>query len=157
LSDGIDISVAGLPAVEQCLLRWANPPVQQLLADMGATVEKETAHRIDSEKRSPEGEQWAPWARPKGHSSAGAESVGWALSGHSLLERTKRLLRSLQDDVGKIPVETDAVDVGTAVPYAPWLQAGVPGRMPARPFLGISDGNATELERIVDRFFGALA
>lgn len=64
--------------------------------------------------------------------------------GLRILERTGRLRRSISPRI-----EGGALLASTRVPYAAAHQRGVPGRLPARPFLALTPGDVAEVEQSV--------
>ncbi|MEE7478427.1 phage virion morphogenesis protein [Methylobacterium hispanicum] len=103
---------------------------QGLLALVGGLVQRQTVTRIRSEKTSPDGAAWAAWAR----STAARKKKG-----SGLLVDTGRLMGSISASVAG-----DTAVIGTNVFYGGYLQEGT-SKMPARPFLGLSNANESEL------------
>lgn len=130
----------------------------ELLSSIGALGEDQTRRRISDEKTGPDGSAWP----------ANAE-------GTSILHRTgQHLLQSIS-----WMQSGDVVEWGAAWEFAHIHQFGavilpkaakrlsflLGGRrvfarrvtIPARPFLGISEANAKEIEQLVSDFFGGLS
>lgn len=105
---------------------------RELMQTIGKGVEVQTKYRIANEKTGPDGSHWAPW------------SPGYATtrnSSHSLLIDSHDLFDSI---TGRAVTSTDAL-ISSAMPYAGTHQFGRDG-IPARPYLGLSDENATDIE-----------
>jgi phage virion morphogenesis protein len=96
-------------------------------------VEHQTAVRIHFEKRAPDGKPWAPWS-PR---YARTRKPGL----HSLLMDTWAMVDERLDSKSTATTAT----VFDTAPYAGFHMTGT-RRMPARPFLGISDANARDIE-----------
>lgn len=92
---------------------------------VGELVRVQTRHRIEREKKAPDGAAWAPW------SAAYAKTRG---PQHSLLIDTRDMVDGLDMQFSG----PDAI-VSSDRPYAGKNQA-------TRPFLGLSDANAVEVE-----------
>ena len=110
----------------------------EALANIGGLVESQTRARFD-ERVSPEGDAWAAWSegyaatRKKGQtllvaSGAFRDSIAWDLTGDALRVGSNMVFAALHQEGG-----TDDMDPGAAA-------------VPARPYLGLSDENVTEIE-----------
>lgn len=125
----------------------SGPAREQLLEVLGAEVESQTRRRLAEEKTGPDGKAWPAWSDAYAATRHG---------GHSLLEDEGHLRDSIQ-----FLVHPDEVEIGTNLVYGAihqWGGAGVgkPG-LPERPYLGVSDENAADLEAVLSRFVsGAL-
>lgn len=113
-----------------------------MMALIAVLVQRQTEMRIRSEKTAPDGTPWAGWSKSYG-SSKGAR-------GRGLLVRTGRLMGSIMAS----NTDTQAI-IGTNVEYAPFLQLGTK-KMPARPFLGVSKANGTEIETAMENYIKRL-
>jgi phage virion morphogenesis protein len=119
-----------------------------LLDVVGNQVEAQTRVRLSEEKHAPDGAAWPDWS---------PEYAATRHGDQSLLEGEGDLLGSI-DHV----VTGDEVEIGSNLIYARPHQEGADFsivrnkahvRIPARPYLGLSDKNEAELERtIVDWF-----
>lgn len=133
------------PALKQRLSQIArridNP--QELMSEIGEYMVRSTQNRILRQKVDPDGNPWAPLAestvRRKGHSS--------------ILFETGELAKSIQvERSGKtFTVITSDVD------YADYMQEGFTHwrsgkRVPARPFMGISQANNQRIVRMIRNF-----
>ncbi len=103
---------------------WCMAPESAAQA-VGLLVVQQTKHRINTEKKAPDGTAWAPW------SASYAKTRG---PQHSLLIDT----RDMVDGIDMQFSGPDAV-VSSDRPYAGKNQK-------TRPFLGLSDANAAEVE-----------
>lgn len=106
---------------------WCMSPESASQA-VGELVRTQTKHRIEREKKAPDGTAWAPW------STAYAKTRG---PQHSLLIDTRDMVDGLDMQFSG----PDAV-ISSDRPYAGKHQDG-PHK---RPFLGLSDANAAEVE-----------
>ena len=105
-----------------------------LMETLGTLVEGQTKRRIVAEKTSPDGAAWP---------SLKAATIA-RKSSKSILVDTGRLLGSISHTSSG-----SSATVGTNVAYAGFLQSGT-RKMPARPFLGISEANMSEIRSAVD-------
>lgn len=139
----IEIIPSGLEALNgriNRLLRGLKDP-KPLLWDLAQAGENQTRRRISDEKQGPNGERWPEW------------SPGYAATrhgGHSLLESTGDLLDSLTAFA-----DAQVAGWGTNMKYAATHQFGRDA-IPARPYLGVSDENLTELLDIAERWLDRL-
>jgi len=129
---------------------------RDLLDQIGIGLAENTRLRF-SDGVSPDGEAWVQSLRAK-------------LQGGETMRDTGALMNSISHFVG-----TDFVEVGTNIPYGPWLHFGaviqakngeylrfrVPGgawaskrevTLPARPWLGISEDDEEEIVDIITAF-----
>ncbi len=108
------------------------PRTRELWEALGEDIVAQARARIVRDKADPDGVAWAPW------------SDGYQGSG-SLLFDSGELLDSLQ-----AAPEADQLEVGSDLIYAGHHQR-------SRPFIGVGDRDALELERrVVDLLEGAL-
>lgn len=130
-----DVSVAA-----DALGRLNEAQLGQLMYEVGALIEDQTKLRIADEKTSPEGEPWAPWsARYAGTRNATNSRR------HSLLVGEG----DLRDSIQNFTTGQEAV-VGSNLIYAATHQFGDASRnIPARPYLGLSADNRTDIEDLV--------
>jgi len=127
------------------LARLSPDLLAQIADEIGSLVEDQTKRRIEDEKTAPDGTPWAPWSP----SYAARLKKRNASSARSLLVGVGDLRESIQNLV----VGTDVM-VGTNLVYAAIQQAGGDTSaghppIPARPYLGLSIENATEIEDLV--------
>jgi phage gpG-like protein len=123
-----------------------------LLKGVGRLIQQQTRERIYSEKTSPTGQRWAP-----------------NRSGTSVLLRSRELVRSID-----FAFSGQQVVVGSGLPYALIHQLGgtiepkkakrlvfrtgngivfaMKVQIPARPYLGVSEGNAADILAETARF-----
>lgn len=116
--------------------RLANLNALGLMTAVGALVEAQIKRRIASEKTAPDGAKWAP-LKPSTVARKGSANI---------LVHTSRLLGSITH----IATTTTAI-AGTNVFYGVFHQGGT-SKMVARPFVGLSSENQSELERVVHAF-----
>jgi phage virion morphogenesis protein len=130
----ITIELQGLERARARLNVVATGQLKRTVLEMaGVVVEGQTKRRIVAGKQSPDGQGWAPLA---------ASTVKRKGTDNILVD-TGRLLGSISHIVSG-----DQAIIGTNVAYAGHLQHGT-RKMPARPFLGLSDGDVSELERVI--------
>ena len=148
----VRIIASGFEEAAAVIARIAAPNVPQYLDELGALVTSQTQRRIRSEKTSTGGDAWKPNAE-----------------GTSILFQSGALDDSIHHEVGGSEVE-----VGSNMVYAGIHQYGgeiipksknalafsVGGEfvlakkvtMPARPYVGISAANATEIVSFTEAF-----
>lgn len=100
----------------------------ELLENVAGLLEAQTKRRISDEKTAPDGKGWREWSKQYARTRK---------PHHSLLIDTQALL----DDIAG-QVNDDAAVVGSSLVYA-----GRQHKM--RPFLGISNANEREIERVI--------
>lgn len=137
--------------ITEHMARLENLDKSGLLEAIGAELESQTRRRIQEEKKSPDGEDWAEWS---------ATHAATRHGGQSLLQGEGNLLDSIQ-----FVVTGDQVEVGSNMVYAGVMQYGakqgefgrssrngpIPwGDIPAREYLGISDENAADIVAVAN-------
>ena len=105
---------------------------RELLEAAGQLGESQTKARIAAGGPAPDGEAWAEWSR---------DYAATRHSGQGLLFSEGALL----DDIAARPPSSDAVAWGSGLIYARVHQEGYED-IPARPYLGISEGDAQAFE-----------
>jgi len=140
---GVTLQIHGLDKVNAMLDRFA-ASIQgrrpDLLAAMGAEVESQTRRRIQDEKTSPAGGSWPGWSPRYAATRHGGQSLLQAGT------TQETLLNSLE-----CFADSDSAEVGSNKEYAAIHQFGgaeVGKAIPARPYLGVSDANAADLEQV---------
>lgn len=152
MSIGITIDTGSLEALDARIRKLAHFELTTLLEGIGAELESQTRRRIEEEKTGPDGTPWKDWSESyasKKHGRRGHEPHQGELreaDGHSLLRLNGDLLDSIAFEVD---LWVHEVIWGSNLIYAAPNQA-------TRPFLGISDSNRDDLQRIVDDFLGGL-
>ena len=130
-SQGLDAAIAKMQAL-------AGFELAELVDDAGAVLESSTKRRINDEKSSPDGDAWAEWS---------GEYAETRHSGHSLLVGENDLLESVQN----YSAGSDVI-VGSNLVYAARRHFGgeeLGFNDPARPFLGVSGRDASDIEHLV--------
>ncbi|EGJ49047.1 phage virion morphogenesis protein [Desulfocurvibacter africanus] len=144
MSVSLQVDLSGVDRLAKRLERLRHLDTRTLLDEVGAAVESQTRRRITDEKEGPDGTPWPAW------------SPGYAETrhaGHSLLVGEGDLGDSVTYAVG---LGGDFVEAGTNLIYGAIHQfGGQAGRkraatIPARPYLGLSEGNESELASLVD-------
>lgn len=143
MSVSLQVDLSGVERLAKRLERLRHLDTRGLMDEVGAAVESQTRRRISDEKESPEGGPWQVWSER--------------------YQRTRKGDKSLLMDSGDLhdllthnPLGGDAVEVGSDRIYAAIHQfGGQAGRrgsatIPARPYLGLSEGNLDDLARLVD-------
>lgn len=143
----IEQQVEGLQAVADRLNRLTTAQYDELLEQVGATVESQTRRRLSTEKEAPDGSPWAPlsdqWAAKKAEHSSGG-----------MMEYQGQLMDSIS-----YRVSGDEVAIGTGLVYGAIHQLGgepVGLPIPARPYLGLSTDNANELNEVISAWLNQL-
>lgn len=145
----------------------------ELLESIGAVVESQTRRRISDEKRAPDGSAWVPWSADYAKTRHGNQS---------LLQGDGALLDSIEYQVQRNNVRvgsalayagvhqdgfSGAVQVpahirritqafGKALQFPVYQSVGAFTRqmdLPARPYLGLSSDNQTELLAVIGDFW----
>ena len=141
----ISIEITGLDPLIAKLERLARPDQVELMEQIGSLVESQTRNRIKNEKRAPDGTPWKKWSDEYSKTRHG---------GHSLLMNEGDLLDSIQWQVSG-----DSVEIGSNLVYARTHQLGRKvgrGRIPARPYLGLSAENRDEISEAIDSWLESL-
>lgn len=113
-----------------------------LLTRVGQMMVDTTVGRIVAVKEDPQGNPWAPWAAS---TRRARERAGTASRG--LLYNTGTLASSIY-----FAINGNSVVVSSTAPYAQYLQDGTP-KMPARPFLGIGEGEQDAIHTYMQNAF----
>lgn len=140
----IVVQMPDFEAAQARLRRLGNAHLDELFATIGSEVENQTRRRIQSEKTAPDGTPWTPWT--EGYKATRRR-------GKKLLQSEGHLLDSVQSHV--LP---EGVEVGSNLIYARIHQLGgepVNIPIPARPYLGLSAENASDIESLVGDFLEA--
>ena len=132
----IEITTRGVVNARRVLDRLSHFDTRDLLDNIGAVVETQTRRRLSEEKTDPEGQPWEPLSEryaawKEKHSSGG------------ILELEGDLIGSITHKPSH-----DAVQIGSNVLYSTAHQLGTED-IPERPYLGLSDDNADEVEEAV--------
>ena len=137
---GIQIDMRGLEGLQSRLDEIGGFDRRDLLEVIGATVESQTRRRIAEEKTSPDGDEWPVWSE---------KYAATRHSGHSLLIGEGDLLDSIVFVVG-----SGEVEVGSNLIYAATQHFGDEDRnIDAREWLGLSEDNEAELQRVINDWF----
>ncbi len=139
----IRINFAGLVPARRRLDRLSRARTSRLLDIIGSEVESQTRRRISEEKTAPDGAAWAPWSTSYAASRSPKGSM-LELEGH------------LRDSIS-YEVTQDAIIIGSNLAYAAVHQEGSvygplrkgQGRIPERPYLGVSDANLDDIGDVV--------
>ncbi len=130
---------ADFSAAARALARLNAEQLAMVADKIANLVEDQTKRRISDEKTSPDGARWVPWSEAYDETRNHAK--------HSLLvgEGNPGLLESIQNYSTGL-----AAIVGTNLAYGATHQFGSEdGSIPARPYLGLSADNRTEIEALV--------
>ena len=137
----------GLEDLAERLNQLASADYDDLLEQIGSTVESQTRRRLSEEKEAPDGSPWEPlsndWAARKSQRSSGG-----------MLEYQGHLLDSIA-----YQVTGDEVEIGTGLIYGAIHQLGgesVGKPIPARPYLGLSSDNENELNEVIEAWLNQL-
>ena len=137
---GLIYDFKGLSLIESRIKRLSCPQRTELLDIIGAEIESQVRRRIQDEKTSPDGTDWAAWS-----DSYAARRP----EGRTLLMSEDHML----DSITHLTMDKDSIEVGSNMIYAATHQYGDDDRnIPARPYLGISDDNEEDLIDAVDDY-----
>ena len=136
----IRYNMSGLQAFQTRLDKLIAADRTELLEGIGALLESSTQDRIASgEGEGPDGTPWDDWSEDYAASRR---------PGASLLYDSGDLERSIQFVVGG-----DLLQVGTPQIYGATHQFGDPDRgIPARPYLGLSEQDKTDIRELIADF-----
>jgi len=141
------INMPGIDRLNQAISKVAGLGGQDrkgLLDAIGGLIESQTQVRIEEEKASPDGKPWPEWSD---------DYAKTRHSGQSLLQNEGDLV----DDLSHRVIGTMAVETGVRVVYGPTQQFGDEDRgIPAREFLGYSEGNVDDLVALCDDYIAGL-
>lgn len=130
----VDLDRAALGRAEDVLARLADADLSALVYRIGQLVENQTERRIATEKAGPDGQFWPAWSDRYARTRS---------ERHSLLVGEGSLTGSIQNYT-----TGDSAVVGTNLIYGAIQQFGGNG-IPARPYLGLSADNRSEIEDLV--------
>lgn len=108
----------------------------EILDRVGKLEVKKAQNRVRATKKSPDGQNWAPWSYRTLRQRVRQGNVS-----KGLLNRTGNLLRSFRSKVVR-----NTLKIFSSVPYAKYLQRGT-RRMPARRFLGWDKTSTKDLTK----------
>lgn len=129
----VSLDTSDLDRIRRRLGVLVDPPLDQLLMQLGADLESSTRERLSVTKRDPAGAPWKPWSD---------DYAARRKKGGGLLDLTGQLI-----DTIAFELEDDGVSVGSELIYAMSHQEGDLDRgIPERKFLGISSEDAETLE-----------
>lgn len=145
----------------------------ELLDNIGQMVERQTRRRIMDEKTAPDGTPWAPWSASYAKTRHGGNSL--LMSGNGLLNSIEFQVEGDKVRIGSAlryaAVHQEGFDgavsvsphqrlitqaFGKALKFPVYQSVGSFARqmaIPARPFLGLSDENQTELLTVIGDFW----
>lgn len=136
------VKFPGLARFQAALMRVSKFRRSVLLDQMGDLMLQQNRRHLDTEKESPDGEQWAPLSPEYAARKGGGE----------LLEESGSLLDSLTAQSG-----SDGVSLGSDLLYAAVHLYGDEERgIPARPYLGFSDDDLEELGEVAEQYLRGL-
>lgn len=139
MSGDLIIDLRQLLPLRRRLTLLSNLRLQRLFDVLGGELENQTRRRISSEKTDPDGETWDEW-------SEAYEKVRPQKGG--LLDLDGGLVDSIAHETS-----SDAITVGSNLVYALVHQDGwEEKKIPARPYLGVSDENLADLGQLVIDF-----
>ena len=134
------IAVKGLDDFDTLLAYWDHWWPGSALDLLGEALVEDTRLRLEDDETAPSGRRWAEWS-PAYAATRGPE--------HKLLFDTGALADSIEfERRGR------TIDVGSDLPYALVHQTGSrDGRLPARPYVGISRTLGAALNEIFSADF----
>lgn len=137
MSFAMEFDLSGIAEVQARIAQLHRLDQEDLLVQLSAAVESQTRRRIQSEKTSPDGTPWDDWSTTYADTRHG---------GNSLLQGEGDLLDSITSEVSGLTAEVGSNKVYAAIHQFGGEEVGI--NIPERPYLGISDENAHELEAI---------
>ena len=130
----VEITVEGIPRgeIERAVARLFRKSTMNLY---GRSVRARTRERM-IEEVDPDGTPWAPLSEPYGSRKKGPGK----------LRETLALFKTMH-----VEAQKGAAQVGTRLDYGTWNQEGADGNnLPARPWLGVTDQDITDIEVIAN-------
>lgn len=130
----VEITVEGIPRgeIERAIARLFRKSTMNLY---GRSVRARTRERM-IEEVDPDGTPWAPLSEPYGSRKKGPGK----------LRETLALFKTMH-----VESQKGAAQVGTRLDYGTWNQEGADGNnLPARPWLGVTDQDITDIEVIAN-------
>jgi phage virion morphogenesis protein len=152
----IEVEISGFERAARVLDHLSALDIHDLLDQVGETIETQIRYRLKIQKVGPQGEPW-PELSPKYEAWKQKHSRG------ELLELHGKLIDTVQHRVSD-----DKLEVGSDRDYASAMHFGfvaegafakaisekyassVVGGIPARPYMGLSDENVDEIEKVID-------
>ena len=140
----VSVNIKELETLTKKLKGYALTPAQEnnLLKSLGVEIETQISERIESTKRDPEGKTWAELA-----DKTRQYLLKHFPSARPPLWRTGELLDTIESQVSGAVLLT-----GTTKEYAGYLQDGTKRGMPARPFIGLSAQDISDLADVIDEW-----
>ncbi len=130
----VEITVEGIPRgeIERAVARLFRKSTMNLY---GRSVRARTRERM-IEEVDPDGTPWEPLSEPYGSRKKGPGK----------LRETLALFKTMH-----VEAQKGAAQVGTRLDYGTWNQEGVDeNNLPARPWLGVTDQDITDIEVIAN-------
>jgi len=130
----VEITVEGIPRgeIERAVARLFRKSTMNLY---GRSVRARTRERM-IEEVDPDGTPWEPLSEPYGSRKKGPGK----------LRETLALFKTMH-----VEAQKGAAQVGTRLYYGTWNQEGVDeNNLPARPWLGVTDQDITDIEVIAN-------
>lgn len=135
-----ELDTSGLDALTARLRRLSQPQTEALLKQLGAELVEDARYRIRVSEAGPDGRRWPTLSRAWSRRTVDASDF---------LQDTEAMLESLQAHLAG----SEEVDAGSPLVRAAVHQWGSRKRsVPARPFLGVGEDDADELELIAATF-----
>ncbi len=144
------VETKGFEKVREVFQQLGNPDLRPLLDALGAEGESQTRRRISEEKTAPDGTPWDPLAEDYAKRKTKGIVVGGVrvASSGGILEFEGEMLDSINYQVtGDDTVEWGSNKIYAAIHQFGGAEAGM--NVPSRPFLGISDDNALDMDVII--------
>ena len=138
----VSVNIKELETLTKKLKGYALTPAQEnnLLKSLGVEIEAQISERIESTKRDPERKTWAELA-----DKTRQYLLKHFPSARPPLWRTGELLDTIESQVSGAVLLT-----GATKEYAGYLQEGTKRGMPARPFIGLSAQDISDLADLID-------
>jgi phage virion morphogenesis protein len=137
----ITLSIDGLKSISKRLNQLIDnvEDMEPVFERIGQYMQGSVQNRILRQKRSPDGDPWAP-LKPSTIKRKGGRS--------SILFDTGALAYGIY--MSDVDGEHVTVSTGPNTPYGYWMQNGTKdGKVPARPYMGISSENVRRITRLI--------
>lgn len=152
----IEMQFRGIEEAERAIAALTGFERVELMETIGRTVQLQTRRRISTEKESPEGEAWKPNRKGSDilkNTGRLHESIDYIAQGDQVEIGTPLIYARIHQDGGTIVPKNSkalAFAVGNATVFAKSVT------IPARPYIGLSSDNESELDDVVRDFLGEL-
>ena len=134
----ITVQIEGLEEVIASVDGLTQIQADQLLEVVANVIAGQNRRRVLEDTHGPNGEAWPPLNEKYAQSPR--------KKGNKILVVTGNMARSIGYEVSG-----DTAWIGPSAYYAGYVHGGT-SKMPARPFIGVSQDNRSEIEKVIEAF-----